>query len=133
MIGTWLLWMIVAAVIGQVLRELLALAAAGLGPRLISRAANRLPKDRREIRREEWLAEYGFVKEQGGVFAPMRFCIGTLVGAVRIGRREVPDGSGTSHQFGRWWKSIGHSITETVQKLRRQPGLGKLIALCMRD
>jgi len=94
---TWLLLAISAAVIAQVVREVLAYVAGKLGPALIHRAADRLPAQRRDIRHAEWLAEFEWLVQRSAHFLCLRYAVGVWVGAVRIGRE-------TSKAENRRWK-----------------------------
>lgn len=87
---TWLLLAIAATMIGQLLREVLAFAAARLGPELIERAANRLPERRREIRRLEWLAEFDSLVRKPAPFFSLSYAVGVWAGAARIRNESKP-------------------------------------------
>lgn len=80
----WTLGALVAAVLAFVVREALIGGTGWLARRAMARAARRLPEDKRELRHEEWLAEYDvFVAKNLHIRGLIHAC-GTYVGAVRM-------------------------------------------------
>jgi hypothetical protein len=92
----WLILAVIAAVVSQVVRELLVIVAAKRGPALINRAAARLPENRCEIRREEWLAEFEWLAQRNAHFLSMEYAVGVWVGAVRIRRASQNSAEATT-------------------------------------
>jgi hypothetical protein len=102
----WLLVAIATAVVGQLMRELLAVLAGKVGSRLINRAANHLPEKRREIRRQEWLADFEWLTGRGAYVLCWRYIVGAMIGSYQIRRvahraqRRSIAGSGSSIRAG---------------------------------
>lgn len=84
---SWALSAFVTAVLAFVFREVLIGATGCLAHRIIVLAVNRLPDDRRELRREEWLAEYDAIVAKGLHLAGLIHACGVFLGAVRIAHR----------------------------------------------
>jgi hypothetical protein len=77
----WILLAIAGAVVAQLLREVLAVGVGPLGGKLINRAADRLPEKRREIRRQEWLAEFAKLNQRGAHLLSIWFLLVVVLGA----------------------------------------------------
>ena len=78
-----------SAFVGLMVRDVVILVNDKLGPWLIRHAANRAPEKRREIRLQEWMAEFDCLMARGLILAPLMFALGVVIGAVRI-RNEAP-------------------------------------------
>jgi hypothetical protein len=89
MTAKWLVLAVLAAVIGQGVRETLSTVAAKLGPKWIDRAVGRVPPSRREIRRAEWLAEFEWLAAKNAYFLCLKYAAGVWLGAVRIGYQSA--------------------------------------------
>lgn len=75
---------LLTAVLAFASREALITGTGWLARHIILRAAKRLPEERRELRLEEWLAEYHAIVAKGLYIAGVLHACGTYVGAVRI-------------------------------------------------
>jgi hypothetical protein len=80
----WVLGALVTAVLAFAAREMLIGGTGWLARRIIIRAARRLPEGRRELRCEEWLAEYDVFAAKGLHIRGLIYACGTHIGAVRM-------------------------------------------------
>src|SRR4051794_34880268 len=91
MIGIVLL--IFAVVLSIAVRDLLGLTSSRIGPMLIEFSVRRLPPSQREMRREEFLAEFQNCRDDGGPLSALVYalCAPFATALIRFQRRGEPD------------------------------------------
>jgi hypothetical protein len=85
---SWALSAFVAALLTFVFREVLIGVTGWIAQHIIAHASKRLPPDQRNLRHEEWLAEYAAIIAKGLHLTGVIHACGTYVGAVRITRNQ---------------------------------------------
>jgi hypothetical protein len=84
----WVLGVLGGAVLTFALREALIGGTGWLARHTIALAARRLPEDKRELRREEWVAEYDAIVAKGLHIRGLIYAGGTYFGAIRMAHLE---------------------------------------------